>query len=86
MVNNNPKHNRQLLILFFSNKSSLHPPLEKGGIKGCHSRESGSPEPTEKTGFLLEFIPMKIGAGMTRLVFYGVFRPPFLFGGAKIKF
>jgi hypothetical protein len=26
---------------------------------------SGSPEPTEKTGFLLEFIPVKTGAGMT---------------------
>jgi len=31
----------------------------------CHSQESGSPEGLQKTGFLPEFIPMKIGAGMT---------------------
>jgi hypothetical protein len=35
----------------------------------CHSRENGNPEPARKNekypGFLLEFIPVKIGAGMT---------------------
>jgi len=28
-------------------------------------REGGSPESLENTGFLLEFIPVKTGAGMT---------------------
>jgi len=32
----------------------------------CHSRAGGNPDSfPKKTGFLLEFIPMKIGAGMT---------------------
>jgi len=41
-------------------KSLSLPPRNKHGINS-----SGSPEKLGKTGFLLEFIPMKIGAGMT---------------------
>jgi len=33
--------------------------------KSRHSRENGSPEIVEKTGFPLEFTLMKMGAGMT---------------------
>jgi hypothetical protein len=32
----------------------------------CHSRVNGNP--VKGFGFLLEFIPMKIGTGMTNLV------------------
>jgi hypothetical protein len=31
----------------------------------CHISESGRSEDLKKTGFLLEFIPVKTGAGMT---------------------
>jgi hypothetical protein len=33
----------------------------------CHSRESGNPEHSEKTGFPPEFTLAKAGAGMTTL-------------------
>jgi len=50
----------------------------------CHSRESGGPERFEKTGFpassagqaLLEFIPVKTGAGMTFGDPKGIFQHP----------
>jgi RNA polymerase sigma-70 factor, ECF subfamily len=48
-----------------------------------HSRESGSPEKAENTGFLLEFIPMKIGAGMTFLRPQRLFKHP---EGLKMEF
>jgi hypothetical protein len=42
----------------------------------CHSRENGSPEGLPRTGILLEFIPMKIGAGMTTFDSKGLFQQP----------
>jgi hypothetical protein len=38
--------------------------FERGTTKARHTRESRYPE-FGASGFLLEFIPMKIGAGMT---------------------
>ena len=43
-------------------------------------RENGNPENSiylKNTGFLLEFIPMKIGAGMTKNTLFGLFTNQF---------
>jgi hypothetical protein len=47
----------------------LHYPLKP---QFCHSRVNGNPgkEVIGRSGFLLEFIPVKTGAGMTKISIY----------------